>query len=301
MLHMNVDENLMPLFVSTLVFMAFYCLAIFLSKVRNDTLSSDALSKLGYIKMLSPLHPLVKVLGECLLPMMSWTHRERVQNKLSQAGFENTPAQQYFALQICLSVFFMALSLFLIITFDLNAVMTTVPFFSISLFAGLLIPSHRLIMLHKARCLEIKQGWPFFLDLLMISLHSGMGFESALRMTMSVLNEGAIKSVWNHYFHALKMGGSKSAAFATIESRLNMQIVSTFISMVSFSEKSGSSLLRQLEQQSIKLRSDQYIHAEECAQRLPFKMMFPLAICFFPCTFLVISYPVIRQLMSALQ
>lgn len=264
-------------------------------------MQSDAVNTFDCFKILILLHPLVRLLGKCLLPAMSWTHRERVQQKLNHAGYEGTPVEHYFALQMCLSLIFVLFYFSLILIFDLNATVMMLPFFLISVLSGFLIPSRRLMMLHRKRCMEIKQGWPFFLDLLMISLHSGMGLESALRMTMSVMGEGAIKNEWSHFFHSLKMGRSKSTTYAAMESRLNIQMVSTFISMVSFSEKTGSSLLRQLEQQSIKLRSDQYISAEENAQRLPFKMMFPLAMCFFPCTFMVISYPVVKQLLSALK
>ena len=298
---MDLDENFMILVVCTFVFLSISSLTFIFLNMQKDIFSSDAVNTFGYFKIFTLLNPLVRVLGKCLLPTMSWTHRERVRKKLNQTGYEGTPVEHYFALQICLSLIFMLFSFGLILIFDLNATAMVLPFFLISVLGGFLIPSRRLMMLHRKRCLEIKQGWPFFLDLLMISLHSGMGLESALRMTMSVMGEGAIKNEWSHFFHALKMGRSKSTTYAAMESRLNIQMVSTFISMVSFSEKSGSSLLRQLEQQSIKLRSDQYISAEENAQRLPFKMMFPLAICFFPCTFMVISYPVVKQLLSVLK
>jgi len=74
--------------------------------------------------------------------------------------------------------------------------------------------------------------------------------------------------------------------------------VMQFVSSVSFSEKCGSSLVKQLQLQSSQFRADQAIITEEQALKAPVKMLLPLSLCFFPCTFLVISYPIVKQLLG---
>jgi tight adherence protein C len=40
------------------------------------------------------------------------------------------------------------------------------------------------------------------------------------------------------------------------------------------------------------------MQAEKQALQAPVKMLFPMALCIFPCTFIVLGFPVVVQLMA---
>jgi tight adherence protein C len=72
------------------------------------------------------------------------------------------------------------------------------------------------------------------------------------------------------------------------------QMVIAFIQCESMGLSLGKSIAEFSRQQ------DQYrlLRAEKLALQAPIKMLFPLAFCIFPCTFLVLGFPVVAQLLG---
>ena len=50
-----------------------------------------------------------------------------------------------------------------------------------------------------------------------------------------------------------------------------------------------------LRAQADQRRSARFLQAEKRALEAPVKMMFPLVICIFPCSFLIIAFPIVVQ------
>jgi tight adherence protein C len=246
-----------------------------------------------------PLYAWINFIARVLYPVMSWKHRDRLKNRLSRAGHVDVPVQIFYATQVLCGAFgFLTVCLlFVYVEADLG-----VGWLVACLIGGLLssmLPVRHLHEQSKGHRSEMMLQWPYFIDLLVICLHAGMGFDAALRMTVENLPEGAVKKEWTRYLHDLHTGHSKHEALNAMIERVGLASVSNFVSSLVYSEKYGSGLIRQMQQQSTQLRSEQTIMAEENALKAPVKMLLPLSLCFFPCTFLVVSYPIIKQLLSA--
>jgi tight adherence protein C len=246
-----------------------------------------------------PFYPWIRWLGGCLYPGMSWKFRDRLRKRLSSSGHVDVPVEIYFATQVlcgALGCFSMCVLLVYVdADFGINWFLTCL----FGWILGSMVPSRHLHEQSRGHRAVLLLQWPFFIDLLVICLHAGMGFDAALRMTVDTLPEGAAKKEWRRYLHDLHTGHSKIEALNAMIERVELASVTHFVSTLMHSDKYGSGLIRQLQQQSAQLRSEQTIMAEENALKVPVKMLFPLSVCFFPCTFLVISYPIIKQLLNA--
>jgi tight adherence protein C len=72
--------------------------------------------------------------------------------------------------------------------------------------------------------------------------------------------------------------------------------VTQFVASVSTADRQGVSVTELLRRQSRQIRLSRALSAERHAMKLPVKLLAPLAICIFPCTFLVIAFPIAVRL-----
>ena len=249
----------------------------------------------------APFYILIALLGRLLYPAMTWKKRDRVKKMLWRAGHSNAPVEIFHSIQVLSGV--LAVSLVSVIFFYLedDVGFLWVLVCSAGWSCGTMLPSRRIREQSRDHRSELVLHWPDFIDLLVICLHSGMGFDSALRMTVDSLPDGALKKEWKRYFHDLQSGHAKHEALSDMGERLALPSINQFVSSVIYSEKYGSGLIRQMQQQSDQLRMEQTILAEENALKAPVKMLIPLSLCFFPCTFLVVSYPIIKQMLTLMR
>jgi tight adherence protein C len=63
-------------------------------------------------------------------------------------------------------------------------------------------------------------------------------------------------------------------------------------------ERQGSSLGPILRAQAEQRRTERFLRAEELAMKAPVKMLFPLMTCVFPCTSLIVFFPVVTRLVN---
>ncbi|OXC91171.1 type II secretion protein F, partial [Achromobacter sp. KAs 3-5] len=56
-----------------------------------------------------------------------------------------------------------------------------------------------------------------------------------------------------------------------------------------------------LRAQAAQCRSDRHTRAEQLAMQAPVKMLLPLIGCIFPCTFIVLAFPIAMQLLQSVQ
>jgi len=61
----------------------------------------------------------------------------------------------------------------------------------------------------------------------------------------------------------------------------------------------GMSLGPLLRAQAEQRRSERFLRAEKLALEAPVKMLFPMVFCIFPCTFLIIGFPLAIKLLGA--
>jgi tight adherence protein C len=165
---------------------------------------------------------------------------------------------------------------------------------------GFVLPRVILRDQSNAALRRIQRAFPNFLDVFALTLESGRNFQSALVLSVQHLsdpaNQPGLKTQLQEVLRSVRSGQSRMQALKQLSEHLALPEVVQFVASVAASEQQGVSVTALLRRQSEQLRVSRALAAERHAMKLPVKLLAPLAICIFPCTFLVLAFPIGVQL-----
>lgn len=164
--------------------------------------------------------------------------------------------------------------------------------------AGCYLPNVVIWRRLVARQREIFENFPDAADLMLVCVEAGLGLDSALTR---VADEMRIKStVLAQEIHLtnleIRAGIPREQALRHLGQRTGLEEVRTFASMLSQSDKFGTSVGESLRVFSDDLRHKRQMRAEELAAKISTKMLFPLVICIFPAIIMVILGPALIRI-----
>ncbi|PZF75177.1 type II secretion system F family protein [Aestuariivirga litoralis] len=149
---------------------------------------------------------------------------------------------------------------------------------------------------------EHRQGFPDFLDLLVICVEAGIGVDSAMERISRDLARDYPSLARNLGFMSLEMRAGKSTreALDNLGVRLGIPEAKSFSTLIRQSEELGTSLVQSLRVYSEEMRQKRLARAEEKAFALPVKLVLPLGFFIFPVVLGVTLVPVVIKLFTAL-
>ncbi len=151
----------------------------------------------------------------------------------------------------------------------------------------------------KKRNLAILKALPFFIDLLTLSVEAGLNLSGGLVQAATKSPPGPLNVEINRVLREIRAGKSRVEALRDLATRLDFSPVTSFVSAIIQGETTGSSLGPILRAQADQRRSERFLRAEKLAMEAPVKMLGPLIIFIFPCTFIIIGFPIVMKFLAS--
>lgn len=177
-------------------------------------------------------------------------------------------------------------------------------FWALSLGAVLyLIPDIWLGVKVKKRREKIRKSIPDALDLLVICVEAGLGLDQAmLRVGQElVINHPEIHLEFMQINLEQLAGKPRLEAWESAAERTQIPEFSSFVTMLTQSDRFGTPIIRALSRFSDEIRLKRRQRAEEMAAKTKIKILFPLVLFIFPCIFIVLLGPAILNIARSMQ
>lgn len=162
-----------------------------------------------------------------------------------------------------------------------------------------LYPDLRLREVTKHRQARFEKEFPFFLDVLVLSMKAGLNFTASLEQAVTSLSNGPVKQEFSRYLRESRAGLARRTAMDRLAGRVMVPAVTNFVAAVAQAEQTGGALGEVLADQARQRRQERFLRAEKLANQAPVKMLFPLIALLFPTTFIIIGFPIAMQLLEA--
>jgi len=149
---------------------------------------------------------------------------------------------------------------------------------------------------------KISHGLPDSLDLMVITVESGLALDAALQRVGDELKN--VHPVISEEFQIAtletQMGIPRSEALQNMASRCGAPEMKSLIAIINQAERFGTSVASALRRQADALRTKRRQAAEERAQQTAVKLMLPLIFFIFPAIFIVLGTPAALRILDTL-
>jgi tight adherence protein C len=250
--------------------------------LREEELSGSALDRI--------VLPTAKRLGKRLVRLTPFDLNSRINEQLILAG---TPvgwdAERVVALKIIGGVAGLVGGILLAALLPIAAALK-VGFVVLFTLIGYVMPGAQVSTMAAKRQRAIQRQLPDVMDLLTISVEAGLGFDAALsQVTKNV--PGPLAEEIGRLLQEIQIGSSRAEAFRHLGERTNVAELQSFTLSMIQADLFGVSIANVLRAQSKELRQKRRQRAEELAQKIPVKLLFPMIFLVLPALFVIILGP----------
>ncbi|MGZ5352207.1 MAG: type II secretion system F family protein [Actinomycetota bacterium] len=155
---------------------------------------------------------------------------------------------------------------------------------------GYLFPTIQLRMKAEDRQRRIQRQLPDVMDLLTISVEAGLGMDAAVAQVIKNV-PGPLAEEFSRLSQEIQIGVSRANAFRNLGERTSVSELRGFVLSMVQADLFGVSIANVLRAQSRELRQKRRQRAEEIAQKIPVKLLFPMIFLVLPATFIVVLGP----------
>jgi tight adherence protein C len=243
--------------------------------------------------------PLVKQFANITTKFTPQKQLEMTRKQIEMAGSTQDPTT-FYATRIVLTVLFFFLGAFLVLGPIRLGNLDTVKSIGAIFGAGLLgfyLPVIQLKGKISKRQTNIIKALPDALDLLVICVEAGLGFDMAMGKVYEKWdNELAL--AFGRVLREIQLGKLRREALKDMSERMDVPDVNSFTAAIIQADQLGVSMAKILRIQSDQMRIKRRQRAQEKAQQAPVKMMIPMVLLIFPSIWIVLLGPAVLKIMT---
>jgi len=162
---------------------------------------------------------------------------------------------------------------------------------------GFFGPSLYLYQLAYDRSAKLQRELPDAIDLMTISVESGLGFDAAVQQ-VATNTEGPLADEFARMLREMQLGMGRGEALRSLGERADVDDLRSFVSAMVQADTFGIPIAQVLRVQSAEMRVKRRQHAEEKAQQVPVKITVPLIFCILPALFVAVMGPAAINIMD---
>jgi tight adherence protein C len=161
------------------------------------------------------------------------------------------------------------------------------------------VPNMVIRVQEKKRRDEIRLCLPDAVDLLDICVSSGIGLDMAWNIVADEIHHvssvlGTAMDISNFEMH---LGASRTEAMRNMAVRTGAKQLASLAAILVQSERFGTSMATALQEFAGWMREERQVQAEEEAEKLPMKLLYPMALFIFPAIMVVALGPAMIHIM----
>ncbi len=162
---------------------------------------------------------------------------------------------------------------------------------------GFFVPDLYLYQRTYERAQQLQRDLPDAIDLMTISVESGLGFDAAVQQ-VARNTEGPLSEEFSRLLREMQIGQGRSEALRAMADRSDVPDLRSFVSAMVQADVLGIPVATVLRVQSKEMRVKRRQRAEAKAQQVPVKITVPLIFCILPCLFMAVMGPAVLTVMD---
>lgn len=283
---------LMALFIGLSVALIAGWLAQRAAEVPDEDRTYKDRPPLGMRLLWWPIHWLSHAMG----PLLSVGYRQRLLGQLRVAGLDYAIApEQFLASRIVGAGVGVVLSFALAVALQVD--------WSWPLAIGLAVLGYAYPALWLRDRLALRRQLtlktlPFALDMLTLCAEAGLSLTSALKHAADKGPDGPLKEEMVRVLRDVRAGKPRAQALRQMADRMNQSAIHNWVNAMIQAESTGMDLGPVLRAQAEQRRTERFARAEKLAMEAPVKMLLPLIGFIFPCTFLILGFPIAMKFLA---
>lgn len=164
---------------------------------------------------------------------------------------------------------------------------------------GFFLPDLLIINAGQNRSAAVRRALPDTIDLLTISVESGLAFDAAMAQ-VAHNTDGPLAEELTRVLKEIQIGSGRSDALHALAERTDVDDLRIFLNSMIQADRLGIPIADVLRVQTSEMRTKRSQRVEEQAMKLPVKMIFPLMFCIMPVMFIIILGPAVLSIYEQL-
>ncbi|RYF01218.1 MAG: type II secretion system F family protein [Comamonadaceae bacterium] len=245
----------------------------------------------------------IRWVSHFMRPVVSAKRQAHVLSKLRKAGLDYSLSPlQFVASRVVCGCMCGLVVYWVLGSFDSGARLSVALYGQVTLvgmLCGWVYPAIWLSDRLNARRRELLRSLPFFLDIITLCVEAGLNMQGAIHQAVLKGPRNALREELQRVLRDIRAGKGRAASLRDMADRLNESAVTSFVTTVIQAETMGMNLGPVLRAQADQRRTERFLRAEKLAMEAPVKMLLPLIAFIFPCTFIVLFFPIAMKFMHS--